>query len=126
MKKYQAIIESPEGDDRRRHFDKKKNEVINLGPLKNAIPINNGIAPINYALILNTYCKADHDEVDALIISDNKLKIGQKVDICPIAVIMRAAGDDKIIATDQTTVNKYHEWQDVPKEKRELIEKFFS
>ena len=125
-KKYKAIIETPEGDNRRRHFNKEKTKIIDLGPLKNVIPINNGIAPINYGFILNTYCKADNDEVDALIISEDKLRIGQEIEVYPIALILRKDKDDKIVAVDKTTFEKYQEWHDVSKEKRDLIEKFFS
>jgi inorganic pyrophosphatase len=124
--KYQAIIESPEGDDRRRHFDKKENRIIDIEPLKDVIPVNNGIAPINYGFILNTKCPADNDEIDVLIISDKKLKIGEQLDVYPIALIMRADGDDKIVATDSTTFNKYKEWQDIAESKRKLISDFFS
>ena len=125
-KKYQAIIEIPEGDDRRRHFDKKQDKVVDVGPLKKAIPVNNGINPINYGFILNTKCPADNDEVDVLVISDQKRKIGEQLEIFPIALILRVDGDDKIVATDLTTVNKYKKWQDISEEKRNLIQDFTS
>lgn len=121
---FKAIIESPKGDNRRRHFDKKKNRVIDLGPLKKAIPINNGIAPVNYGFIKNTFCKADGEEIDVLLVSDNKLKIGEEVKIYPIALILRADGDDKIVAVDKSTKGKYKSWDDLPN--KDLIEKFFS
>ncbi len=126
MKKYRAIIETPEGDGRRRHFNKKQNKVIDLQPLKDVIPVNNGISPVNYGFILNTYCDADGDEVDLLLISESEYKVGESAEIYPIALLKRADGDDKVIGVDESTVAKYKEWQDVPKEKRELIEKFFS
>lgn len=123
---FQAIIESPKGDDRRRHFDKKKNKVIDLEPLKDVIPVNNGIAPINYGFIIGTKCQADNEEIDALVISENKLKIGEQVEIYPIALMLREDGDDKIVAVDNSTIKKFKTWQNIPKEKRNLIEKFFS
>lgn len=126
IKTYKAIIESPEGDNRRRHFDKKRNRVIDIEPLKNVIPINNGIAPVSYAMILDTYCKADNEEIDALIISDEKLKIGEEIDIYPIALLLREDNDNKIVAGDGSIAGKYKEWEDIPIKRRNLIKKFFS
>jgi len=126
MKEYQAIIETPEGDNRRRHFDKKQNKVVDLQPLEEVIPVNNGIAPVNYGFIKNTHCDVDGDEIDLLLLSENKYKVGEAAEIIPIALIKRADGDDKIVGVDKATISKYKEWQDVPKEKRNLIEKFFS
>ena len=124
MKSFKAIIESPKGDDRRRHFDKKKNRVIDLEPLKDVIPINNGITPVSYGFIKNTRCEADGDEIDVLLVSHNKLKIGEEVEIYPIALILRADGDDKIVAVNESTKRKYKSWDDLPN--KDLIEKFFS
>lgn len=124
MKSFKAIIECPEGDDRRRHFDKKQNKVIDLGSLKNVIPLNNGITPVNYGFIKNTKCEADGDEIDVLLVSDNKIKVGEEVEINPIALILRADGDDKIVAVDESTKEKYKSWNDLPN--KDLIENFFS
>jgi len=124
--KYFALIEIPEGDDRRRHFDKKRNKVVDLGPLKNAIPVNNGIEPINYGFILNTHCEADDDEVDVNVLSERKIKIGEQLEIFPIALILRKDDDNKVIATDQTTKDKYKAWKDVPAGLRKLVEEFTS
>src|SRR3990167_8107299 len=125
-KKYIAIIESPEGDDRRQHFDKKINKVVDLEPLKNAIPLNNGIAPVNYGFIVGTYNNVDEEKIDTLVISKDKLKIGQQIEINPIALMPRKDGDDKILAGDSTVVEKYKEWNDVPQKQRDLIKNFFS
>jgi len=126
MKTYRAIIESPEGDNHRRKYKKDKKIVIDMGSLKKVIPINNGIAPVNYGLILDTYCEADNDEIDILVVSDKEIKIGQEVEVFPIAWLRRKDGDDKIVATDASTREKYREWEDIPKEKRNLIKDFFS
>ena len=123
---FQAIIESPKGDNRRRHFDKGTNRVVDIEPLKNVIPVNNGIAPVNYGLLVGTHCEADDEEVDVLIISENKLKIGQKIKVYPIALMQRKDGDDKILASDESVMEKYKEWGNLSGKERELIRKFFS
>jgi inorganic pyrophosphatase len=120
-----AIIEIPKGDDRRRHLKLDKSGFIDLGPIKDIISVNEGIMPVDYGFLKNTLNKKEGDEVDVLVLSKNKLKIGQEIEVKPIALIKRADGDDKIVAVDETRKNII-QWDDIPKPERNLIESFFS
>lgn len=119
-----AIIEIPKGDNRRRHLKADKSGFVDLGPIKNVIPVNGGIMPIHYGYIPETLNKKEGDEIDVLIFSDKKLDVGQEVEVQPIAIILREDGDDKVVAIDETQFTK--EWNDIPEEMRKLISDFFS
>jgi|GEM_PF-872568 len=120
-----AIIEIPKGDDRRRHIKYDKSGFIDLGPTKDVIPVNDGVMPIHYGYIPETWNEKEGDEVDVLILSEKTLEVGQEIDVEPIALIKREDEDDKIVAIDET-IKTVREWGDISKEERELIEKFFS
>lgn len=120
-----VVIEMPEGDDRRRHFNKKKTRLLDLGLLINKIPVNGGIMPVNYGFIKDTWNKADKDELDVLVLSKDKMKPGKEIEVEPIALIIRADNDHKVVAVDQTAIN-IKGWEDIPAEKRQVIEAFFS
>ena len=119
-----AIIEIPFGDDRRRHMKYDKSGFIDLGPTKDVIPVNDGVMPVNYGYIKDTLNVGEGDEIDVLIFSKQILSVGQEIDILPFALIRRADGDDKIVATDNTV--DFKSWEDIEQSERELIEKFFS
>ncbi len=120
-----AIIEIPKGDDKRRHIKNDKSGFIDLGPIKDIIPVNDGIMPIHYGYIPGTLNKKEGDEIDILVLSDEMLRVGQKIEVEPIALINREDGDDKIVATDETR-RSVKKWNDIPENERELIESFFS
>lgn len=46
-----VFIEIPKGDNRRMHLSRDKTHMLNLGPIKNVIPINNGVMPIAYGFV---------------------------------------------------------------------------
>jgi len=119
-----AVIEIPKGDDRRRHIKYDKTGFVDLGPIKDLIPVNEGIMPIDYGYIPETLNEKERDEIDILIISDKKFKVGQKIEVEPVALIKRSDGDDKIVAVDETK-KSIKKWLDIPKETRDLIESFF-
>jgi len=120
-----VIIEMPKGDDRRRHFKFDKTGFIDLGPIKEIIPINNGLMPISYGYIPNTLNVDEGDEIDVLILSNNILEVAQEVEVEPIALIVRDDGDNKVVAIDNSIFD-IKEWKDIPENERELIEQFFS
>lgn len=120
-----AIIEIPKGDDRRRHLKHDKSGFIDLGPIKDVIPINNGVMPVHYGYIPKTLNEKEGDEIDILVLSDANLKVGQETEVEPIALIRRTDGDDKIIATDATK-KMIKGWNNIPENERKLIEDFFS
>lgn len=121
----EAIIEIPKGDDRRRHIKYDKSGFVDLGPIKDIIPANNGVMPIHYGYIPNTLNVGEGDEIDILILSEKSFKAGQEIEVEPIALIKRADGDDKIVAIDDTIKN-IKSWEDVSKNEQKLIEDFFS
>jgi inorganic pyrophosphatase len=120
-----AIIEIPKGDDRRRHLKFDKSGFVDLGPIKDVISVNEGVMPVNYGFLKNTLNKKEGDEIDVLVLSENKLKVGQEIEVHLVALIKRADGDDKIVAVDETK-KKITQWEDISKSDRSLIEKFFS
>ena len=120
-----VIIEIPKGDNRRRHIKQNKSGFIDLGPIRDIIPVNNGIMPIDYGYIPETLNEKEGDEIDVLVLSDKKLKVSQEVEVQSIALIRRDDGDDKVVAVDETK-RSIKRWIDIHKEERELIEKFFS
>ncbi len=97
-----AHIEIPKGGDRRTYLRYDKSGFIDLGPIKNVIPINDGIMPINYGFIvglINTKEEGEQpEELDVLVYSDESFKQGALVSIEPIALFEREDHDDKIIA----------------------------
>lgn len=120
-----VIIEMPKGDTRRRHFKFDKTGFIDLGPIVDVIPINNGIMPVNYGYICETLNEEEGDEIDVLVFSENILSIGQEIEVEPIALIKRADGDDKVVAIDNTILN-IKSWEDILENEKDVIEKFFS
>ena len=121
---YKAIIEMPKGDSRRRHMSYTKNGFIDLGPIKDVIPINGGIMPIHYGYIENTLNKKEGDEVDVLIFSEREFSVGDKIAIIPIALLRRDDGDDKIVAVEEGDAN-IKSWEDVPEKEKKVIISFF-
>jgi len=119
-----AVIEIPKGDDRRRHIKYDKTGFVDLGPIKNVIPVNEGIMPVDYGYVLETFNKKEGDEVDILVLSNKRFEVGQEIEVEPVALIKRSDGDDKIIAVDETK-RLIKKWLDIPKETRDLIESFF-
>lgn len=119
------MIEIPKGDNRRWHMKPDKSGFIDLGPIKDIIPVNEGIMPIHYGYIPETLNENEGDEIDILVLSDKALKVGQEIDVEPIALIRRADGDDKVVAVDENR-KLVKGWDEVTQGEKELIEKFFS
>lgn len=120
-----AIIEIPKGDDRRRHLKYDKSGFVDLGPIKDVIPVNEGIMPVHYGYIPGTLNEKEGDEIDILVLSNDVLTVGQEVEVRPVALIKRADGDDKVVAVDESRP-AIKSWADIPDEERSLIESFFS
>lgn len=129
----EAFIEIPKGDDRRRHLSYDKKEMLDLGPIKDAIPVNNGAMPIAYGFILGTLQydessknpKEKPDEIDVLVYSEKNFKIGDVTKVTPIAILTREDGDHKIMAVDDTVKKRLKEWGDISYEERDLILRYF-
>ena len=124
-----VFIEIPKGDDRRRHLSYDKKEMLDLGPIKNVIPVNNGVMPVAYGFIIGTLQKDEAaknsgetpDEIDVLVYSKRDFKVGEITKATPIALLTREDGDHKIVATDSSTIEQIREWSDIPQIERDLI-----
>jgi len=121
---FNAIIEIPKDCDRRIHFSKEKNDFVDFGSIEKKISVNNGKMPINYGFLEGIINKKERDEVDVLVFSEKELKTGDKIEIIPIALILREDGDDKIVAVNETMEN-IKEWSDIGKKERKLILDYF-
>jgi len=119
-----ATIEIPKGCDRRIHFSQEKNDFVDFGSIKEKIPINGGEMPVAYGFLDGIMNEKEGDEVDVLIFSKKDLKTGDKIEIIPIALILREDRDDKIVAVDET-INNIKEWNDAPEDERKLILDYF-
>lgn len=118
------MIEIPKGDDRRRHLNKyHKTTFVDLGPMKDHIKVNDGVAPEHYGYIPNTHNPSDEDEVDVILFADDAFTVGERVEAEAIALLSRADGDHKVIAVIPGT---YENWEHIPEERRELVLRFFS
>ena len=122
--KEQATIEIPKGDDRRRHINKyNKSEFVDLGPMKDHIPVNDGIAPEHYGFIAGTHNPHDGDEVDVIVFSDTSANVGETIEVEPIALLARADSDEKVVAV--ATGSNLKEWDDLDEARRDLILQFY-
>ncbi len=119
-----AIIEIPKGDDRRRHIKPDKSGLIDLGPIKDVIPVNSGIMPVHYGYIPETLNDKEGDEIDVLVLSSDKLKVGQEITVEPIALIRREDEDDKVVAVD-SSMKILQKWDDLSESEKKLIGDFF-
>ncbi len=120
-----AIIEIPKGDDRRRHIKYDKSGFIDLGPIKETIPINNGIMPVHYGYIPETLNKTEGDEIDILVLSSKVYTVGEKIEVEPVALLRREDGDDKIVSVDKT-MQSIKSWDDISPIEKGLIKNFFT
>ncbi len=119
-----AVIEIPKGDDRRRHYVAQKKEFVDFGPIKEIIPVNNGVMPVDYGFLPDTRNIKEGDEIDVLVLSKEKLSVGQSLDVEPVALLRRDDGDDKIVAADRTTCG-IKKWEDIDAESRKTIVGYF-
>ncbi len=114
--KYIAIIEIPKGSNRRIHMAYDKSGFIDLGSIKDRIPVNDGVMPVDYGFLEGTFNKDDKDEVDVLVFSKNNHKTGDRVEVTICGILRREDGDHKIIAHDNS-------WNDFSFEKIEAGER---
>jgi len=99
---YIVTIEIPKGTDRRIHMSYDKSGFIDLGPIKDHIPVNDGTMPVHYGYINDTVNKEEGDEVDAIIFSKNSYVTGDKFEVKIIGMLTREDGDHKVIVCDDS------------------------
>src|ERR1700733_12566076 len=116
---YVAIIEIPKGSDRRIHMSYDNSGFIDFGPIKDHIPVNEGIMPVHYGYIQDTLNKKEGDEIDVIIFSKNSYNTGDKIDIEILGMLTREDGDNKIIARDNSETDSV--FSNLPNSKQKLI-----
>jgi inorganic pyrophosphatase len=122
--KYKAVIEIPKGSDRRIHLRTNGSGFEDFGPIKEKIPINEGVMPVAYGYIENVINKTEGDNVDAIIFSNQEYKTGDEIDVEAIGLLRREDEDHKIIAVDDSV--SYKSFSEVPLQERTLILDYFS
>lgn len=121
---YKIIIEIPKGSDRRIHMRYDGSGFEDFGPIKNKIPVNNGVMPVAYGYILNVVNKNEKDNVDAIVFSNKVYKTGDDIEAEIIGMIKRDDLDHKVIMVDNTL--PYKDFMEVPKDERRLILQYFA
>ena len=120
---YLAVIEIPKGSDRRIHMSYDRSGFIDLGPITDQIPINDGFMPAAYGYLPLFINKKEKDEVDVIIFSKNKYKTGDKIGIKIFGMFTREDGDHKILARDNSVV--FENFIELPSEERQLLLDYF-
>lgn len=121
--KYKAIIEIPKGSGRRIHMAYDNSGFIDLGLIKEQIPVNDGIMPVSYGYLSEAINKEEKDNVDVIVFSTRQYATGDEAEVDIIGILTRRDGDHKIIAVDDS--EKIGNFDDLPQEEKELILKYF-
>ena len=100
--KYEIVIEIPKGSDRRIHMKYDGSGFEDFGPIKEKIPINDGVMPVHYGYIEGIKNSTEKDDVDVLVFSTKQLNTGDRVNIEVIGIMFRDDNDHKILAKDDT------------------------
>ena len=122
--KYKIIIEIPKGSDRRIHMRNDGGGFEDFGPIKERIPINDGIMPVAYGYILNSVNKEEGDNVDVIVFSNRKYKTGDETEVEVIGILKRDDNDHKVITVDDSML--YKNFMEVPENEQRLILKYFA
>ncbi|MEM3715104.1 MAG: inorganic diphosphatase, partial [Nitrososphaeria archaeon] len=98
-KAVEVLIEMPKGESRRIHLAYSRAFYIDLGPIKNIIPVNEGKMPIAYGFVVGTLIRDEEEEseLDAIVYSKKDYKIGDRIRAYPIAALHIKNGDHKIV-----------------------------
>ena len=112
------------GETRRIHLAFTGSGFVDLGLIKDQIPVNDGVMPVNYGYLEGVMNKEDTDHVDVLIFSDQAYKTGDKLEVEIIGMLTRADGDHKVLAIDGSI--KLDSFAELPLAEKDLILKYFS
>lgn len=94
-----------------------------FGPIKDKIPVNDGVMPVAYGYIENAINKIEKDNVDAIILSNKEYSTGDEIEVEVIGLLNREDDDHKIVAVDDSVV--YKSFSEIPAQERELILDYF-
>ena len=122
MNHYKAFIEIPKGDTRRRHKSYRDGTLIDFGPIKDKIPINDGVMPVHYGYIIGTLNKDESppEELDIIVFSERDVGIGEILEIKPIGLMQREDHDHKIISIEISNT-EIQTWEDIKENEKQLI-----
>lgn len=121
---YKVVIEIPKGSDRRIHMRYDGSGFEDFGPIKEKIPVNDGVMPVAYGYLLDFVNKEEKDNVDVIIFSNNKYVTGDEIEGEIIGMLKRDDNDHKIIMVDNTM--PYKNFMEVPEDERRLILEYFA
>ena len=121
--KLKAVVEIPKGCDRRIHLSYDGINFIDLGLIKEQIPVNEGVMPICYGYIENTINKIEKDNIDVIIFSNKSYHSKDKIDIEIIGMLNMEDGDHKVIAVDDSVTFK--DFNEINTKERNLILEYF-
>lgn len=94
-----------------------------FGPIKEQIPINEGVMPVHYGYIKNTVNPIEKDNVDVIIFSNRQYETGDETVVEIMGMFTREDGDHKLLSTDDSiTLASFSE---VPVRERSLILEYF-
>jgi inorganic pyrophosphatase len=96
---------------------------VDLGPIREQIPINNGIMPVAYGYLKDVINKKEKDNIDVLVFSNRDFSTGDEIEVIPFAVIKRSDEDHKVLTRDDTVLLKG--WSNVSLKERKLILDYF-
>lgn len=121
--KYLAVIEIPKGVDRRIHLSLDDGVFRDFGPIKEQIPINEGVMPVHYGYIKNAINPIEKDNVDVVIFSNRQYKTGDETEVDILGMLTRKDGDHKLLSTDDSV--GLANFSEVPIQERNLILEYF-
>jgi inorganic pyrophosphatase len=120
---YKVIIEIPKGSDRRIHMSYENKGFKDFGPIKEKIPINDGVMPVCYGYLVDFVNELEKDNVDCLVFTTKNLNTGDEVEVEVIGIMKRDDGDHKIFTKDETvSINTF---EDLPEQEIKLIKEYF-
>lgn len=94
-----------------------------FGPIKEKIPINDGVMPVAYGYIEGATNKLEKDNVDVIVFSNKEFKTGDEVKVEIIGLLSREDEDHKIVAIDDSV--SYKDFYEVPEQERNLVLAYF-
>ncbi len=96
---------------------------VDLGPIKDQIPVNGGVMPVCYGYINDTINSEEKDNVDAIILSSEIYNTGDVVEVSVIGMLKRKDGDHKVIVVDNSV--GIENFTEIEAQEKDLILKYF-
>ena len=96
---------------------------IDLGVIKDQIPVNDGVMPVAYGYLLGYLNEKEKDNVDALIFSTHEFKTGDKLEVEVFGMLVREDGDHKVLVKDASL--SIDSFERIPLEQNQLILDYF-